>query len=414
MPRRPIWHSTGHTSRCPGHWELQAAILALMSSASRSETGARRLMNSSLRRLQHALQYGVAAMVVLSSILCARLLCDTAAWRWQTWYFAPPTLSTAPGSSVSFEQNKIMSRDDLIRFMSLWQGLRDDYSPSKATTDLRDNVIPIGRLARLAMYTDEALWPLGFLITCTAIAGVTLLTSCWLGMRISAERAPFRAVIAPLTPSLIMSTSLTCLAVVPFSSLVAWYLTLDRAGVEIRHGSNPYTLPTWHAICWTLTLTVLTAVVLRSRHARPVAQATINCASCGYPSEGLLVDTCPECGKPFSTRPARRASVAFGGAKVVLICICTLLALRGTLRIATWAQAASIDVAGPTASPFERLFAWAMLAPAAPVSWKATPLGALIERAGDPNDSELSTPNANDSCNVRENSPQTRIEFPGR
>lgn len=372
-------------------------------------------MNRAAFILRQALQLSVVAAALLSSVLFARLLCDTVAWRWQQWYFAPPDQHIAPTSSVAFERDRITNRDDLLVFMSMWQGLRGDYSSSKAVTDLRDNVIPVGHFARLAMYTDEALWPFGFLITCTAIAGVTLLTSCWLGMRISAERAPFRAVMAPLTPSLIMSTSLTCLAVVPFSCLVAWYLTLDRAGVEIRHGSNPYTLPTWHAICWTLTLTILTAVVLRSRHARPVAQATINCASCGYPSEGLLADTCPECGKPFSTRPARRASFAFGAAKVVLICICTLLALRGTLRIATWAQAASIiDVPGPTASPFERLFAWAMLAPAAPVSWKATPLGALIERAGDPNDSELSTLNAKDSCTVRQNSPQTRIEFPGR
>jgi hypothetical protein len=338
-------------------------------------------MNRAAFILRQALQLSVVAAALLSSVLFARLLCDTVAWRWQQWYFAPPDQHIAPTSSVVFERDRITNRADLLVFMSMWQGLRDDYSSSKAVTDLRDNVIPVGHFARLARYTDEVVWPFGYIGICTVTAAMTIFLSCWLGVRLAAEQSPLRAVAAPITPRMLMSISLSCAVALPFASIISWYLSFDRTGIEVRHGSTPYALPMWHTVCWPLLLAILTGVVKRSRMSQPVAQPTPVCARCGYPASGLTGVVCPECGQLFATKPARRATHAVLATLGFLTLISIVLIVRGTVRTATWDQVARGDVAGPVASLYDLLYAWTLLAPAAPVSWRATPLGALTGTA---------------------------------
>lgn len=328
-------------------------------------------MSKTHNSLKSVTSYTLSAVLLIVSILLLRIACDTATWRWQVWYFKSPSTAT---NSIIFSDKPIKSHDELVVFAGVILWYKDEGYPVRLT-DLSQDTVPIWKKLLIAEYTDELFWPYGFFVTALVSACTAMFAAATLATFIIAERCPFPTVRTPVTPTLLLRISFTSVVFLPLCGIVALYFSFDRTGMVRAYGTYPYTALLWNVIMWPTVIIAQTLFgQLLHRHTHKIKLVS-KCARCGYPTQGLHSVVCPECGTSSSWRPIAWASRSLCVLGIIIGSILVVNAMLGARATLVLEQPNKFGIVGPNATFTDRLSAWCLLSPVAPVTWRATVFG---------------------------------------
>ena len=361
-----------------------------------------------------------ATLAVLVFAVCVvRLVSDTLESRYQGWL--PIRLTWASRRAAEIERYAkglprpivsgtntltaptyaIENEAELRQALAMLEIVRNvenaPFPSVRTDLNLREAHIVIAPGLRMAVYANEPGHPIGTLLMQVSLA----IMSAWVGMRLG-RRLEIDVAVSRFARSAASDskqhTKISCLSTansrqvlravrlsawwMPACGVFAWYATCDRTGITQPYGSSPFASVLWNVICWGTWSGSCALTYLKVARSSEPAQAA--CLHCGYSLVGLTSGHCPECGVRMGTARSRRARLALGMMTLAIAVLTVGLGVRGAANIMGCQQSSSSDQsarirqAALDASTMDRIVAWALISPVAPIRPRATFLASLL------------------------------------
>lgn len=362
---------------------------------------------------------GATLAVLVFAVCMTRIVCDTLEIRYQEWF--PLRLTWMSRRDAEIERyskglprpivsgaytptapsGAIEGHAELRRALAMLQITRNAQNapfPSVRTDlNLPESCLRIPSGMRMAAYADEPGHPFGSIMTQVALAMASAWGGTQMGRRLEidlatrrfARDAPKHSNNIAFIPCLSTKSFGQVLRAVrwaawwmPACAMFAWYATFDRVGINHPYGSLPYSGVLWNGICWGTWSCVCALTYIKVAARSDLAPTA--CLQCGYSLKGLTSRHCPECGVLAGTAKSRHARLMLGFIACTIWALTVGLGVRGASTIMGCQELGSSEQSAETghfaldASPKDRLIAWVLMSPVAPIRPRATFLGSLF------------------------------------